>query len=58
MSRRDFAILAEVLRQAQADYEAGDQIEPATVAARLAVALEGQNPRFDRKRFLRAAGVI
>ena len=56
MTRRDFELLARVLRQAQDDYEAGDEIEPATITQRLADELALTNPRFDRDSFLRASG--
>jgi hypothetical protein len=55
MTRKDYIIIASVLKNFQSD--GGDVIERDAMAYDLADALAADNPRFDRLRFLVAAGV-
>jgi copper oxidase (laccase) domain-containing protein len=55
MTRKDYVILADVLAKFTA--EGGVVVERDAMAYDLADALGADNPRFDRERFLVAAGV-
>jgi hypothetical protein len=55
MTRKDYVILADVLAKFTA--EGGVVVERDAIAYDLADALALDNPRFDRSRFLVAAGV-
>ena len=55
MTRKDYQLIASVLANFIGD--TGDVIDRNGVAYALATALEADNPRFDRDRFLVAAGV-
>jgi hypothetical protein len=52
MTRKDYELIARVIRYAEIDERAGDRI-----ARDFAYALAKDNPRFDRARFLKACGV-
>jgi len=56
MSKRDYEAIADVLNMFSGDDEAGMTAEEISVD--LADALAELNPRFDRARFLLAAGVV
>lgn len=56
MTRKDYQLIASVLNQFTA--EGGVVIERDAMAYDLAHALALDNPRFDREKFLVAAGVI
>lgn len=64
MTRRDFVLIAECLSEAQkynlwntnGEKEAANLMK-ATIASNFVNALGRTNPRFDRDRFLQAAGV-
>lgn len=55
MTRKDYVMIAEVLAKFTA--EGGVVVERDAMAYDLADALGADNPRFDRRRFLVAAGV-
>jgi hypothetical protein len=55
MTRKDYQLIASVLNKFTS--EGGDTIERDALAYDLADALGADNPRFDRDRFLVAAGV-
>jgi hypothetical protein len=55
MTRKDFQLIADVLCNFTAD--GGDTIERDAMAYDFADKLQEINPRFDRRRFLVAAGV-
>ena len=55
MTRKDYELIAKVLRDFTGD--TGDVIDRDKVAKELADALAAENPRFDRQKFLIAAGV-
>jgi hypothetical protein len=55
MTRKDYILIASVLKNFQAD--GGDVIERDAMAYDFADKLEQDNPRFNRLRFLVAAGV-
>lgn len=62
MTRKDYQLIAGAFRRAR-DYNdsaaksAGHQVGTADAAIMLASALQEDNPRFDRERFLKACGV-
>jgi len=56
MSKREYEAIAEVLRTAGLGEGASGAGAVRRVAERLATVFEADNPRFDRERFLRAAG--
>jgi hypothetical protein len=56
MTRKDYQLIAAVLNNFESD--GGDVIERDAMAYDLADALAQDNPRFDRKRFLVASGVL
>ncbi len=51
MTRKDYILLAEAVARL------ADSADKASVVHAIAYALASDNPRFDRDRFLRAAGV-
>lgn len=60
MTRKDYVLLADALRRGTANKSTGvlsyrDGVEDAALS--IADALARDNPRFDRERFLRDAGV-
>lgn len=55
MTRRDFELIARVLREHYT--EAPTETTQYGLAAHFASELAAENPRFDRERFLQAAGV-
>ena len=55
MTRKDYQLIASVLANFIGD--TGDVIDRDGVAYALAAALQADNPRFDRDKFLVAAGV-
>ena len=59
MTRKDYELIASVLADLNADFNNGgdDTISLQLVATELAETLAAENPRFDRERFLIAAGV-
>ena len=59
MTRKDYVLLAHVLKEVRTDCERAQQATPALdrAAQYLAAVLGQDNPRFDRERFLKAAGV-
>ena len=62
MTKRDFVLIAEALRVERPDRDGtrwadGARDEWSTVVLRLARALAGSNPRFDKDRFLEACGI-
>jgi hypothetical protein len=61
MTRKDYVIIAEVIADLMASQKDRGAFAHAPsldeVARELAYALEGDNPRFDRARFLTACGV-
>lgn len=57
MTRRDYELIAGAVREARADQKCTpDDPRGIDIAATLARDLGGQNPRFDRVRFLGACG--
>ena len=56
MTRKDYELIARVLRDFVGD--SGDVIDRDKIALELSKALAGDNPRFDRERFLIASGYI
>ena len=56
MTRKDYVLLAEALNRSEAPYADGEMVRR-SVAECIADALARDNPRFDRHRFLVAAGV-
>lgn len=54
MTKKDYVIIASALNTALWDYKA-DPAAVAIVTGALSDALEDDNPRFDRKRFVSAA---
>jgi len=52
MTRKDFQVIAEAIKDINARKAHGDRI-----AELMAEALKKTNPRFDKKRFLTACGV-
>ena len=59
MTRKDYVLIAETLANLMNDFNNGgeDSVSLSLVAQELADALQGDNPRFDRARFLDACGV-
>lgn len=60
MTRKDYQLIAEVLSNLNDDFNNGgsDEVSLALVAGNIANALQLENPRFDRNRFLVACGVV
>lgn len=56
MTRRDFELIAEVLATTTRGPDCPAPLAD-HIAAVFAIELDATNPRFDRERFLRAAGV-
>jgi hypothetical protein len=59
MTRKDFELIADVLRDVRESY-ADNNVSTQhvdTVAKCFAIRLQGTNPRFDQDRFMRACGV-
>jgi hypothetical protein len=56
MTRKDYELIAKVLKDFTGD--SGDVIDRDKIALSLALALELDNPRFNRERFLVASGYI
>lgn len=60
MTRKDYVLIAAAIKEARAVYKPGTHAESIaieTVADHIAVELGRDNQRFDRERFLKAAGV-
>ena len=59
MTRKDYVLIAQILKQNSKDFIAGEDgfAVIQIIAKQLADALETDNPRFDRDRFLVACGV-
>jgi hypothetical protein len=59
MTRKDYVLIAQTLSDLMADFNNGgeDSVSLSLVAEELATALEADNPRFNRARFLDACGV-
>ena len=60
MTRKDYVLIADALRQAyvvQRDRYVGTSAGVRAAAEYISDALASDNPRFDRERFLKAAGV-
>ena len=59
MTRKDYVLIADTLANLMSDFNNGgeDSISLSLVAEELATALETDNPRFNRARFLDACGV-
>ena len=59
MSRKDFELIAQTIRQLLPNYSSNsEQYMLFVVADELATALSRTNPRFNKARFLAACGVI
>lgn len=56
MTRKDFQLIADVIAQFQIG-EGKAMVSPSLIAGAMADALEDENPRFDREKFLRACGI-
>jgi hypothetical protein len=56
MTRKDYVLIAEALARADRPYAEG-RAQHRTDCEAIADALAQDNPRFDRERFLKAAGV-
>ncbi len=56
MTRKDYVLIAAAIKSAPVVYAEG-HMAAQTVAESIADALAAENPRFDRARFLKAAGV-
>lgn len=54
MTRKDFELIAAVLKRARQNEDAGGHAVINGLAVNLAEALATTNPRFDRDRFIRA----
>lgn len=57
MTRKDYELIAAHLNTGRRSVPATDHQGFDTAACRVALALAADNPRFDRARFLTAAGV-
>jgi hypothetical protein len=59
MTRKDYVLIADTLANLMSDFNNGgeDSISLSLVAQELADALQADNDRFDRERFLTACGV-
>jgi aryl carrier-like protein len=59
MTKKDFQLIADVLRDSRADLPTEDLTDHGLdiIARRFAGRLRASHPRFDTARFLRAAGV-
>ena len=59
MTRKDYVLIAAALKSAHDGHNGRPQAlrGVADAADRIAIALARDNPRFDRERFLKAAGV-
>jgi hypothetical protein len=59
MTRKDYVLIADTLANLMSDFNNGgeDSVSLSLVAEELATALETDNPRFNRARFLDACGV-
>lgn len=57
MTRKDYVLIAQVLRSLNDDFNNGgsDEVSLELVVDSLATALSQDNPRFDRKRFIGAS---
>ena len=54
MSKKDFELIARVLREHNHDHREGEYTSPTILAEYFADALAATNPRFDRARFVAA----
>jgi hypothetical protein len=57
MTRKDYVMLAEVIKRNATSSTESSFIDFARMAEDLATELQNDNPRFDRDRFLTACGV-
>lgn len=59
MTRKDYVLIADTLANLMSDFNNGgeDSVSLSLVAEELATALQADNARFDRARFLTACGV-
>lgn len=58
MSRKDFELLARVIKDARSSADSGPEIgQTDHIAERIATALVGHSSTFDKERFLKACGV-
>jgi hypothetical protein len=59
MTRKDYVLIADTLANLMSDFNNGgeDSVSLSLVAQELADALQADNPRFNRARFLDACGV-
>lgn len=57
MTRKDYVLIAKVIADIVSDFGQEEPVQPSLIAEELADALAGDNPNFDRERFLTACGV-
>lgn len=57
MTRKDYVLIAAALKDARASTPEANHVGVDVAASNIAHALARDNPRFDRARFLKAAGV-
>lgn len=57
MTRKDYELIARVLRDKHERWDATGQMAVRAIAEAFATELATTNPRFDRARFLKACGV-
>ena len=57
MTRKDYQLSAGALKDALGAVDHPQRVGAVLAAQELAYRLEGDNPRFDRKRFLEACGL-
>lgn len=59
MTRKDYELIAKVLKEAREDSESGEEkLRVRLIAAKLADEFSDRNERFDRNRFFKACGII
>lgn len=57
MTRKDYILLADALKAVADSIEYPERLGTQLAANEIAHRLQGDNPRFDRSRFLKAAGL-
>ncbi len=57
MTRKDYVLLAEAIKAATSAIDHPERLGAQLVANEIAHRLQQDNPRFDRERFLKAAGL-
>lgn len=59
MTRKDYELIAKVLKEAREDSKSGEEkLRVRLIAAKLADEFSDRNERFDRNRFFKASGII